>query len=310
MVLNLEQISTEPDLLASGHRLCAGCSESIVVRQVLHAVGTPVVVATSTGCLEVTTTPYPHSAWRVPWIHSAFENASSTISGVETMYRALVKRGKIKDVGMKFVVFAGDGATYDIGLQFISGAMERGHKFLYVCLNNEAYMNTGIQRSSATPFGAWTTTSPVGEAKAGKTEARKDVTAIFAAHDIPYVAQAAPHAWKDLMSKVQKAIAADGPSFINVLIPCQRGWRYPQDQTIAMSRLAVDTCVWSLYEVIDGKWIINYHPEPRKPVIEWFKSQGRFQHLVRPENSHLVEEFQGMVDRHWKRLLDRERCSA
>ena len=307
MALNLEAVSVDPDALAPGHRLCAGCAETIVVRQVLHAVGQPVVVASSTGCLEVATSPYPYTSWRVPWIHSAFENASSTISGVETMYRSLVKQGKMEDSGLKFVVFAGDGATYDIGLQFISGAMERGHKFLYVCLNNEAYMNTGIQRSSATPFGAWTTTSPVGDAQAGKKEARKDVTAIFAAHNIPYVAQAAPHAWRDLMAKVKRAIAADGPTFINVLIPCQRGWRYPSDQTIAISRLSVDTCVWSLYEVIDGVWHINYKPEPRRPVSDWLKSQGRFQHLLTPENEPLIGEFQQMVDKQWEQLLQRER---
>ncbi len=310
MTFTLEQVSTKPDSLAPGHRLCAGCAETIVVRQILHAVGEPVIVASSTGCLEVATSPYPYTSWRVPWIHSAFENASSTISGVETMYRSLVKQGKMEDKGIKFVVFAGDGATYDIGLQFISGAMERGHKFLYVCLNNEAYMNTGIQRSSATPLGAWTTTSPVGDVQPGKKEIRKDATAIFAAHDIPFVAQAAPHAWRDLMSKAQRAIAADGPSFINVLIPCQRGWRYPSGDTIAISRLAVDTCVWSLYEVVDGKWKINYHPDSKKPVTEWLKSQGRFQHLLKPENKAIVDEFQEMVDKHWKQLLDRERCSS
>ena len=308
MVLNLEPISVERDLLAPGHRLCAGCAETIVVRQILHAVGEPVIVASSTGCLEVATSPYPYTSWRVPWIHSAFENAASTISGVETMYRALVKRGKIEDKGLKFVVFAGDGATYDIGLQFISGAMERGHKFLYVCLNNEAYMNTGIQRSSATPFGAWTTTSPVGKEAPGKTQHRKDITAIFAAHNIPFVAQAAPHAWRDLMSKAKKAVAADGPSFINVIVPCQRGWRYAPGDTIELSQLAVDTCVWSLYEVVDGEWRLNYYPNPKKPVTDWLKSQGRFQHLLKPENKHVVDILQTEVDREWTKLL--ERCKV
>ena len=308
MAINLREMSTQEDLLAPGHRLCAGCAETIVVRQVLHAVGTPVVVASPTGCLEVATTPYPYTSWRVPWIHSAFENVASTICGVETMYRALVKRGQIEDKGIKFVAFAGDGATYDIGLQFLSGALERGHRFLYVCLNNEAYMNTGNQRSSATPLGAWTTTSPVGTAIPGKRENRKDVTAIIAAHDIPYVAQAAPHAWRDLMTKAQKAIAADGPSFINVLIPCQRGWRYPPEETIAISKLAADTCVWPLYVVVDGEWRLNYRPSPKKPITDWLKSQGRFQHLLAPQNSILVDALQQEVDRQWTRLL--ERCKA
>lgn len=306
--MNLGQLSVEQDSLAPGHRLCAGCAETIVVRQVLHAVGQPVVVASSTGCLEVATTPYPYTSWRVPWIHSAFENVASTLSGVETMYRALVKRGKMEDKGIKFVAFAGDGATYDIGFQFLSGALERGHRFLYVCLNNEAYMNTGIQRSSATPLGAWTTTSPVGDAVPGKRENRKDIAAIIAAHDIPYVAQAAPHAWRDLMAKAEKAIAADGPSFIDVLIPCQRGWRFPPDETIAISRLAVDTCVWPLYEVVDGEWRLNYRPSPKKPITDWLQSQGRFQHLLTPQNRHLVDTLQQVVDRQWAKLL--ERCQA
>ena len=308
MATSLRDMSIEQDLLAPGHRLCAGCAETTVVRQVLHAVGQPVVVASPTGCLEVSTTPYPYTSWRVPWIHSAFENVASTISGVETMYRSLVKQGKIEDKGVKFVAFAGDGATYDIGLQFLSGALERGHRFLYVCLNNEAYMNTGIQRSSATPFGTWTTTSPVGSAIPGKRENRKDITAIVADHNIPYVAQAAPHAWRDLMVKAQRAIAADGPSFINVLVPCQRGWRFPPEETIAISRLAVETCIWPLYEVVDGEWRLNHEPSPPKPIADWLRSQGRFRHMLAPENEHLIDALQQEVDRQWARLL--ERCKV
>lgn len=308
MAINLKQMSAQQDLLAPGHRLCAGCAESIVVRQILHAVGQPVVVASPTGCLEVASTPYPYTSWRVPWIHSAFENAASTIAGVETMYRSLVKQGKMEDRGIKFVVFAGDGATYDIGFQFLSGALERGHKFLYVCLNNEAYMNTGIQRSSATPLGTWTTTSPVGAVMPGKKENRKDITAIVAAHDIPYVAQAVPHAWRDLMTKAQKAIAADGPSFINVLVPCPRGWRFSPEETIAISRLAVETCIWPLYEVIDGGWKLSYRPSSKRPIADWLRSQGRFQHLLRPGNEQLVESLQQNLDREWAKLL--ERCKV
>lgn len=301
----LREIAGRRDELAPGHRLCAGCGESIIVRQVLHAIKGPVVVASSTGCLEVSTSPYPYTAWRVPWIHNAFENVASTLAGVETMYRSLVKQGKIADKGITFVAFAGDGATYDIGLQFLSGAVERGHRFLYVCLNNEAYMNTGIQRSSATPPGAWTTTSPVGSVIPGKRELKKDLTAIMVAHNIPYAAQVAPHAWRDLMNKAQRAVAIDGPSFINALSPCQRGWRHDPDQTIALSRLAAQTCVWPLYEVIDGEWKLSYRPTPKKPVTEWFKAQGRFSHLLRPENQHLVDELQEQVDRDWAKLLKR-----
>lgn len=303
--INLKEMSAERDLLAPGHRLCAGCAESMVVRQILHAVGEPVVCASPTGCLEVSTTPFPYTAWRVPWMHSAFENVASTIAGAEAMYRSLVKQGKIEERGIKFIAFAGDGATYDIGFQFISGVFERGHKILYVCLNNEAYMNTGIQRSSATPLGAWTTTTPVGSVIPGKPQNRKNLCAIFAAHNIPYVAQAAPHAWRDLMTKAQKAVAADGPSYIDVLIPCPRGWRYPAEETIAISRLAVETCVWPLYEVIDGEWKLNYRPAPKRPVTDWIKSQGRFAHLLEPGNEHIIEALQQNVDREWERLLER-----
>jgi len=282
--------------------MCAGCGEPIVVRQVLDAMEDPVVVCSPTGCLEVGTSLYPYTSWRVPWIHNAFENSASTIAGVETAYRSLVKQGKMEDKPIKFVVFAGDGASYDIGLQWLSGALERNHKFLYVCLNNEAYMNTGIQRSSATPKGTWTTTTPVGEVGLGKQQHRKDITAIVAAHNIPYLAQAAPHAWRDLMTKVQKAMAADGASFINVLTPCPRGWRHQSDDTIAISRIAVETGVWPLYEVDHGTWRINQRPASRKPVTEWLKSQGRFSHLLRPGNEPLVEELQQWVDDTWARL--------
>lgn len=303
MVIKLTELTKQEDKLAPGHRACLGCGETVIVRQILHAIEDPVVVASPTGCLEIVTSPFPYTSWRVPWIHVAFENVASVVSGVETAYRSLVKQGKMKDRNIKFVAFAGDGATYDIGFQFISGAFERGHKFLYVCLNNEAYMNTGIQRSSATPMGAWTTTSPVGKAKTGKVQHRKDLTAIFAAHDIPYVAQAAPHAWRDLMNKVQKAVAADGPSFINVLSPCPRGWRYDSEKTIELSRLATETCVWPLYEVENGVWRITSTRPTKKPLSAWFESQGRFSHLLKPENKQLVDELQAKVDRDWDNLL-------
>lgn len=308
MSISLKQICTQQELLAPGHRACPGCAEPVVVRQVLHAIGAPVVVASPTGCLEIVTSPFPYTSWRVPWIHSAFENVASTISGVEATYRSLVRQGKLPERGTKFVVFAGDGASYDIGLQFLSGALERGHKFIYVCLNNEAYMNTGIQRSSATPLGAWTTTTPTGSKIVGKSQNRKDLTAIVAAHDIPYVAQAAPHAWRDLMTKAQKAAAANGPAFINVLSPCQRGWRHDPALAISLTKLAVDTCVWPMYEVENGEWHLNYTPTHKKPVTEWFKPQGRFSHLLAPQSASLVETIQLKVDQDWARLL--RRCNV
>ncbi len=300
--INLREICNQEDKLAPGHRLCAGCAEGTIVRMVLHSIDYPVVVCSPTGCLEICTGMFPFTSWRVPWIHSAFENAAATIAGIEAAYRSLIKQGKIADRKIKFVVFAGDGATYDIGLQWLSGALERGHTFLYVCLNNEAYMNTGIQRSSATWKGTWTTTSPVGKTIVGKPEHRKDITAIVAAHNIPYIAQTAPHAWRDLMTKVKKAIATEGPSFINVLSPCPRGWRFDPKNSITISKLAADTCIWPLYEVDKGRWKLNYKPSPKKPITDWLSSQGRFAHLLLPENKNLVEEFQYQVDKEWAKL--------
>jgi pyruvate ferredoxin oxidoreductase beta subunit len=303
--LKLKELSEKEDRLTSGHRLCAGCAAPIIVRQILTAIDEPVVAANATGCLEVSTTIYPYTAWNIPWIHTAFETAASTISGVEAMYRSLVKQGKMKETGMKFVAFGGDGGTYDIGIQGLSGMMERGHRALYVCYNNEAYMNTGIQRSGATPLGAWTTTSPVGKVVPGKPRPRKDLTAIAAAHDIPYAAQAAPHNWRDLMKKVRKAVAANGSSFLNVLSSCNRGWRHETDETIEITRLAVETCYWPLYEVEDGEWKLTYRPKEKLPIEKFLKPQGRFRHLFSPENEHVIEELQAHVDRKWSQLLQR-----
>jgi pyruvate ferredoxin oxidoreductase beta subunit len=270
----------------------------------LAAIDDPVVIANATGCLEVATTIYPYTAWRVPWIHNAFENAASTISGVEAAYRSLVRQGKIEEENVKFISFGGDGGTYDIGLQALSGAAERGHQFLYVCYDNGAYMNTGIQRSSATPFGAHTTTSPAGEVIPGKQQFRKDLTKIMAAHDIPYAAQASPSKWRDLMEKTRKAVNADGPAFMNVLSSCNRGWRHATDETIEVTQLAVDSCYWPLYEVEDGEWHLSYKPRKKVPVVKWLERQGRFRHLFKPQNRHLIDEMQAEVDRRWETLLE------
>jgi len=301
--LTPKELSKRPERLSPGHRLCAGCGASIIVRQMLAAIDDPVVIANATGCLEVGTTIYPYTAWRVPWIHNAFENAASTISGVEAAYRSLVRQGKIPEQNVKFLAFAGDGGTYDIGIQALSGAVERGHQFLYVCYDNGAYMNTGIQRSSATPFGAHTTTSPAGKVIPGKQQFRKDLTAIMAAHNIPYVAQAAPSKWKDLMQKTRKAVNCGGAAFMNVLSSCNRGWRHGTDETIELTQLAVDTCYWPLYEVEDGEWRLTYKPKEKRPVEEWLKRQGRFRHVFRPENRHMIDELQAEVDLRWERLL-------
>ncbi len=301
--LTPKELSKRPERLTPGHRLCAGCGASIIVRQMMAAIDDPVVIANATGCLEVATTIYPYTAWRVPWIHNAFENAASTISGVEAAYRSMVRQGKIPEQNVKFIAFGGDGGTYDIGIQALSGAMERGHQMLYVCYDNGAYMNTGIQRSSATPLGANTTTSPAGKVIPGKQQSRKDLTAIMAAHNIPYVAQAAPSRWRDLMQKTRKAVDCGGAAFMNVLSSCNRGWRHGTEETIELTQLAVDTCFWPLYEVEDGEWRLNYQPKKKLPVIRWLERQGRFRHLFRPENEHIIEEFQNEVDSRWERLL-------
>ncbi|MDI6799743.1 MAG: thiamine pyrophosphate-dependent enzyme [Actinomycetota bacterium] len=300
--MKLKELAQKKERLTSGHRMCAGCAAPTVVRQVLMATDDPVVVSCATGCLEVSTTIYPSTAWDTPFIHSAFENSAATISGVEAAYQSLKRQGKI-DKEIKFLAFGGDGGTYDIGFQSLSGAMERGHDMVYVCYDNGAYMNTGIQRSSSTPLGAWTTTSETGKAAAGKKQNRKDMTACIAAHDIPYVAQSSPAFWKDLTSKAKAAFDTPGPAFLNVIAPCPRGWRHGSDISIEMARLAVDTCFWPLYEVIDGEYKLNYIPKEKKPFVEWIKPQGRFKHLFKPENEHIIEELQANVDKNWAKLL-------
>ena len=304
MALNLKELSKQPERLSPGHRACAGCGSVVAIRQALMAVEGPVVVACATGCMEVATTIYPFTAWRVPFIHNAFENAAATISGVETAYRALKKRGRIsRDI--KFITFGGDGGTYDIGLQSLSGALERGHDFLYICYNNEAYMNTGIQRSSATPFCAATTTTPAGKVIPGKTQFPKDLTSIVAAHHIPYAASASPHDWRDYIGKVKKALAIKGPKFINVLASCFRGWRTQPVTSIEIVKTAVETCFWPLYEVEDGNYKLNYKPKEKLPIEEWIKVQGRFRHLLKEENKPLLKEFQSYVDKQWADLLEK-----
>jgi pyruvate ferredoxin oxidoreductase beta subunit len=294
--------------LQGGHSLCQGCGIPVIVRSVLTSIDTPVVVVSATGCLEVSTTRFPSTSWNVPWMHVAFENAAAVASGIESAHRALVRRGELPDEPITFVVFAGDGGTYDIGLQALSGALERGHRFLYVCYDNQAYMNTGVQRSGATPRFASTTTAPAGANSLGKDQERKDITAIAAAHHVAYVAQAAGCHWQDLSEKVRRATAGDGPSFINVLADCPLGWRHEPRIGARISQLAVETRFWPLYEVVDGRYRLTYEPRERVPVIEWLRPQGRFAHLLAPERAAEVEEIQRAVDADWDALL--ARCAA
>ena len=304
--LKLKELAKGEDRFVHGHRMCAGCGAPIIVKQVLMATDYPIIASNATGCLEVSTCIQQYTAWKIPWIHSAFENAAATISGVEAMYKSLVKQGKIEDKQVKFIAFGGDGGTYDIGFQSLSGAMERGHDMMYICYDNGAYMNTGIQRSSATPFGANTTTCPAGDVIPGKPQQRKDLTRIMAAHGIPYVAQASPAHWMDLMKKVQKAFEIKGPKFMNVISPCNRGWRSRTDDAIMLSKLAVDTCYWPLYEVENGVTKITFKPKEKKPIVEFLKPQGRFKHLFAPENELMLKKIQENIDKEWELLQKTE----
>lgn len=298
-IKGLKELPTE-EPLSPGHRLCPGCGASIVVRQVLLAAPKDTIVAEATGCLEVSTALYPYSAWNRPWIHSAFENAASVAAGVESGFKALARRGDGKE--HPIVVFGGDGGTYDIGFQALSGAIERGHRFLYICYDNEAYMNTGIQRSGGTPMGAWTTTTQVGSARAGKQEAKKDLVSIVVAHRIPYAATASISHWRDLMTKVRKALSKDGPTFLHIMAPCTRGWRFDSEKTIRMARLAVETRLFPLYEVDGGVYKITFPVPSPKPLDDYLKLQGRYAHLFQPQNAAELDAIRKGVDDNYRRL--------
>ncbi|MCL2341683.1 MAG: thiamine pyrophosphate-dependent enzyme [Firmicutes bacterium] len=311
MAYNLKEVvSNKPSRFTAGHRMCAGCGAPVVTRMILRAVHPEdhAVVSVATGCMEVSSFIYPYTSWTDSYIHSAFENAAATISGVEAAYKAMKKTGKLPaDKNTKFIAFGGDGGTYDIGLQSLSGAMERGHDMLYVCYDNGAYMNTGIQRSSATPHFADTTTSPAGAVIPGKMQVRKDLTEIMAAHHIPYVCQTlAVNNFKDLYEKSEKAIYAGGPAFMNVLAPCPRGWVYATEDLMKINKLAMETLYWPLYEVENGKYTVNYKPKNRLPIEEFLKPQKRFAHMFKPGNEWMIAEFQKEVDERFQALLDLE----
>lgn len=303
MAYNLKATTEKPERLTGGHRMCAGCGAPVVVRSVLRALKEEdhAVIGSATGCLEVSTFLYPYTAWKDSFIHSAFENAGATVAGAEAAYTSLKRQGKLDDT-YKFIAFGGDGGTYDIGLQSLSGAMERGHDMVYVCYDNGAYMNTGIQRSSATPKYADTTTSPAGSVVPGKQQYRKDLTKIMVAHGIPYVAQSAPlKNFKDLYEKSEKAIYTKGPAFLNVIAPCPRGWRYDSPKLMELAEIAVDTCFWPLFEVENGVWKLSYKPKQKRPISDWLEAQGRFKHIAK--NTDVVNELQAEIDARWAELL-------
>ena len=299
-----EQLSKE-ERFVGGHRLCAGCGAGITVRAVLRALEPEdkAVITNATGCLEVSSFLYPYTAYTDSYIHCAFENAAATCGGVEAAYNVLKRKGKIQD-NFKFITFGGDGGTYDIGFQSLSGAMERGHDMVYVCYDNEAYMNTGIQRSSSTPRFADATTTPVGTQSYGKKQNKKDLSEILAAHNIPYVAQTTFMSnFHDLHEKAHRAIYTEGAAFLNVLSPCPRGWRFQAQDMAEICKLAVETCAWPLYEVVEGEWHLTYMPKKKLPVEEFMAKQGRFKHCFKKGNEWMIEEAQQYVDEKWNKLL-------
>ncbi len=289
----------EIEPISPGHRACQGCGEILALRHIMKAIGENVIVVSATGCMEIVTSPFPQTAWRVPWLHVAFENAAAVAGGVEAAYKVLNRKGRINQTDVTFLAYGGDGGTADIGLQALSGALERGHNFIYVCLDNEAYMNTGIQRSSSTPYGAMTTTSPPGKKSIGQHTWKKNMPAIVAAHGIPYVATASPAYYLDLMNKAKKAAMVPGPAYLHVYSPCPTGWRCPGDMSIEVARLAVQTNVFPLYEVIDGKWKLSRKISKPKPVKEYLATQRRFRHLSEEDIAYI----QARIDKEYEKIL-------
>ncbi len=290
------------NLIAPGHAGCAGCGELLGALLALNAAGPNVIYTNATGCLEVVTTRMPQSAWRVPWIHSLFENAASVASGIRAGLKALGKEDEAKVIAM-----GGDGGTADIGLQCLSGMFERGDDVLYICYDNEAYMNTGIQRSGLTPLDAFTTTSPAGKMSWGNDRPKKDLAAIAAAHNIPYVATASVAYPRDLEKKVKKALSIQGPKFIHLHVPCPVGWRHASGLTIEIAKLAVQTALYPIYELENGKLTVRKVPK-RKPVEEYLKLQGRFRHLFNSEGGRAeIERIQAIADANAERFgLDKK----
>ena len=299
MSYNLKENVMKEDRLSGGHRMCAGCGSPIAVRTVLRALEPEdhAVVCSATSCLEVSTFMYPYTAWKDSFIHNAFENAAATISGVETAYRAMKKRGKL-DETWKFIAFGGDGGTYDIGFQSLSGAMERGHDMVYVCYDNEAYMNTGVQKSGLTPYGMKTTNTPSGKNFHGSQSSKKRMFEIVAAHGIPYAATASLGYPEDFMAKVEKAMNTDGTSYIHVMAPCPTGWGTPTDVTIDIGKEAVDCGLWYLAEYENGKFKINRDPKEFTSVEDYLKKQSRFANF----DAHDFERVIAERDATWNRI--------
>lgn len=291
-----------PEKFTQGHRGCVGCGEVLALRQVFKAVGRDVIVVNATGCMEIIASAFPTTAWELPWIHTLFENTAAVASGIEAAYKVMKRKGIYpKDQPVKVIALGGDGGTADIGLQALSGALERGHNFLYLCFDNEAYMNTGVQRSGTTPYGAATTTSPAGKT-IGQITWKKNMPSIAAAHEIPYVATASPAYPFDLMEKVKKAMRINGPAYMHIFSPCPTGWRCATDLSIKYARLVVETGVFPLFEIENGKYKLSMDFDKLLPVTTYFKGQGRFRHLAENDIKYIQER----VIREWESL--KKRC--
>jgi pyruvate ferredoxin oxidoreductase beta subunit len=286
----------------AGHRACQGCAEALAVRLIHQVLGRNTIVASATGCMEIISSSYPDTAWAIPWIHVAFENAAAVASGVEAGLKILMKKGKLPRRKINVVGMGGDGGTADIGLQALSGAMERGHDMIYVCYDNEAYMNTGIQRSSSTPFGAATTTSPSGKLSVGQQTWKKNLPMIMAAHAIPYVATANPSYPFDLARKVEKAAKVKGPAYLHVFSCCPTGWRMAPELAVSIGRLAVQTGVFPMYEIEEGKLKINFPISEFRPLRDYLKPQGRFRHL----DDVTIDQIEKRVHEEYRKLERRE----
>jgi|Deesub1362B_J571_1020462.scaffolds.fasta_scaffold00761_14 pyruvate ferredoxin oxidoreductase beta subunit len=284
----------EEELFVPGHSACAGCGEALAVRIAMKALGKNTIVCLSTGCLEVFSTQYRNSAWKVPVIHMLFENTSAVASGVEVAMRRMGKDANV-------AVFAGDGATADIGFASFSGMLERGHNIIYICLDNEAYMNTGVQRSGLTPFAAHTTTSPSGRQSMGNISTKKDILSIAIAHGVPYVATASIAHPEDIYRKVSKA-ASIGQSYVQIHVPCPTGWGFDSSKTVEVAKLALETRLWINYEAIDGE-IANVMRVNKKPVEDYLKLQKRFRHLFRSEEGkEIIGKIQEIADKNAERF--------
>lgn len=301
MALQLKDLSNK-DLFCSGHRLCTGCGPAISMRMAMKGTRGPTVVSQATGCVEVASSIFPYTAWNLPWIHSLFENAAATASGIEAGYKALLKQKKM-DKKIDVIAIGGDGGTFDIGIQALSGALERGHDMVYLCYDNEAYMNTGIQRSGATPRGAMTTTSPAGKVIPGKRGFKKDLIGICVAHGIEYAATASIGFPNDYIAKMRKAIEVDGPAVVHVFATCPLGWGSEPSQSVKIAKLAVQTTVFPIYEVVNGKYKLSMKVPNPTPLEEYMKLQRRFRHLLRPELKGELDAIKQGINDNWSRIL-------